>query len=238
MEIPVREPQELPERVSIGTDGVGARPALLDQALGKEALQQWSEAGCADHDRFSQRRSSRRMASPINSGEASRYHCVSAMYMPQVGRQHRQEALRVLLAAIPVHQCAGRERMSKVMQTRSVAVVLAPQPDLARQRVESTSDLRTVKPVSPTGDEQVRRHRTTGPMTLAPGDVIGEDLARGAVQRNQTGPAELGLTHRQYGGVEVDIPELEIACFGHTETGHGQLAEQAGRFDLTSTFRL
>ena len=112
-------------------------------------------------------------------------------------------------------------------QLRVIVTVRAPQPDLARQRVESTSDLRTVKPVSPTGDEQVRRHRTTGPMTLAPGDVIGEDLARGAVQRNQTGPAELGLAHRQYGGVEVDIPKLEFACFGHTETGHGQQAEQS-----------
>ena len=75
----LRERQELTERVPIGTDGVGARLALLHQALSEEALQQGSEARCATHDRPSQRRSSRRMASPINSGEASRYQCVSAM---------------------------------------------------------------------------------------------------------------------------------------------------------------
>ena len=68
--------------------------------------------------------------------------------------------------------------MSEVMQTWSVAVVLATQADLARQRVEGAVGLRCVKPVPPTGDEQVRRHQTTGPMTLAPGNVVGEDLAR------------------------------------------------------------
>ena len=35
--------------------------------------------------------------------------------------------------------------MSEVMQTRSVAVVLATQADLARQRVEGTVNLSTVK---------------------------------------------------------------------------------------------
>ena len=59
----------------------------------------------------------------------------------------------ILLAPIPVHQCAGGEPMSEVMQTWSVAVVLATQADLARQRVEGTVDLRTVKPVPPTNPQ-------------------------------------------------------------------------------------
>ena len=75
----MREDQELSEGVAIGADGVRTCLALLHQALGKEAFQQGREAGCAGHDRSSQRLSRRRMASPINSGEPSRYHCVSAM---------------------------------------------------------------------------------------------------------------------------------------------------------------
>ena len=62
--------------------------------------------------------------------------------------------------------------MSEVMQTRSVAVVLATQTDLARQRVEGAVDLRCVKAVPPTGDEQVGRHLSTGPVTLASGNVL------------------------------------------------------------------
>lgn len=41
------EGQELTEGVSIGTDGVRAGPALLHKSLGKEMLQQRSQAdGC------------------------------------------------------------------------------------------------------------------------------------------------------------------------------------------------
>ena len=47
------------------------------------------------------------------------------------------------------------------------------------------------------------------------------------MQRNQAGAAELGLAHGQQRGVEVDIPELEIARLPQTETGHAQQAEQA-----------
>ena len=139
---------------------------------------------------------------------------IGDVHVPQVGRQHRQQALRILLAAIPVHQGTGGEPVSEVMQTRSVAVVLATQADLARQRVEDTADLSAVKPVPPTGGEQVRRHRPAGPMTLATGHVLGEDLAGGAMQRNKTGPGELGVAYGQQSRVEVDIAQLEIACFG------------------------
>src|SRR5208282_3556620 len=74
------ELQQLPECIAIGTDCVGACLPLLHQALGEEALQQWRQAGMLGHVRSSQRRSSRRIASFISSGEPLRYHWVSATW--------------------------------------------------------------------------------------------------------------------------------------------------------------
>ena len=45
----LNELQKLAKGIAIGTDGVWARLALLHQALGKEALQQWSKAGGVGH---------------------------------------------------------------------------------------------------------------------------------------------------------------------------------------------
>ena len=73
---------------------------------------------------------------------------IGNVHMTEVGGQHRQVALRLFLAPIPSHQGSGSEPVSEVMQTRSVAVVLAAQADLARQRVEGTADLGTVEAVS------------------------------------------------------------------------------------------
>ena len=72
------EGQELTERVPLGTDSMWTGLALLHQAVGKDMLQQGSQVGGRGHDRPSQYRSSRRMASRISSGEPSKYHCVSA----------------------------------------------------------------------------------------------------------------------------------------------------------------
>lgn len=74
----LNEFQELAKGVAIRTDGVGARLALLHQALGKEALHQRSKAIEVAHGWSSQRCSSRRIASRINSGAPLRYHCVSS----------------------------------------------------------------------------------------------------------------------------------------------------------------
>ena len=74
------EEQELAEGIPIGFDGVRARLALTHQALNEESLQQGRQAGRLGHDWSSQRLSRRRMASRINAGEASRYHCVSATF--------------------------------------------------------------------------------------------------------------------------------------------------------------
>src|SRR5215472_8718646 len=72
------ELQELAKGVTIRTDGVGARLALLHQALGKETLQQGREAQGGIHGLPSfQRCSSRCIASRINSGQALRYQNVS-----------------------------------------------------------------------------------------------------------------------------------------------------------------
>jgi hypothetical protein len=74
----LRELQKQAEGVAIGTDRVGADPALLHQTLDEETLEKRSKAGGGGHGRCSQRRSSRDIASRINSGEALKYHCVSA----------------------------------------------------------------------------------------------------------------------------------------------------------------
>src|SRR6516225_12411231 len=74
------ELQQLTESVAIGTDGVGTGLALLHQPASKEALQDGCQTDRGVHGRPSQRRSSRRIASRISSGQASKYHCVSATW--------------------------------------------------------------------------------------------------------------------------------------------------------------
>ena len=79
----LRKLQEQPESVAVGTDRMWADLTLLHQALGEEVFQKRSKTGCSGcsiHGRFSQRRSSRFIASPISSGHALRYQNVSAMW--------------------------------------------------------------------------------------------------------------------------------------------------------------
>ncbi len=75
-----RELEELTECIAVGVDCVGTDLALLDQALHKEALQKGSEAEDGGHGCPSQRRSSRDIASCINSGSALKYQKVSLQW--------------------------------------------------------------------------------------------------------------------------------------------------------------
>ena len=74
------ELEELTEGVAIGTDCVRTGPSLLDQTLCEETLQKRSEAEDGGHGRSSQRRSSRDIASCINSGMALKYQKVSLQW--------------------------------------------------------------------------------------------------------------------------------------------------------------
>jgi hypothetical protein len=65
------------KRVSIGANRVRTGLALLHQALCEEPLEQCGETDRRAHDRTVQRRSNRAIASRINAGALSRYHCVS-----------------------------------------------------------------------------------------------------------------------------------------------------------------
>src|SRR5206468_6942159 len=67
------EHEQQPERVPVGGDRVGANIALAHEALGEEALDQRGDIAGGLHGVTSHRRSRRRAASSINSGQAERY---------------------------------------------------------------------------------------------------------------------------------------------------------------------
>ncbi len=69
----VRKSQQQAERVAIGRDGVRTRLALVEQAIREEPFQQRGERRAAAHGWASHRRSRRRIASRISSGQALRY---------------------------------------------------------------------------------------------------------------------------------------------------------------------
>ena len=73
----LRKLQQQTEGVAIGTDRMRTDLALLHQTLREETFQKRGEAGTGGHGRSSQRRSSRSIASRINSGHALRYQNVS-----------------------------------------------------------------------------------------------------------------------------------------------------------------
>src|SRR5512138_3609724 len=74
----LRKLQEHSECVAIGTDRMGTDPSLLYESLCEETFQKRSELRIDHQGRFSQRRSSRIIASRISSGHALRYQNVSA----------------------------------------------------------------------------------------------------------------------------------------------------------------
>jgi hypothetical protein len=74
------ELEELAEGVAVGADCVRTDRALLDQTLHEETLQERSETEERGHGRSSQRRSSRDIASRINSGSALKYQKVSLQW--------------------------------------------------------------------------------------------------------------------------------------------------------------
>src|SRR6266516_7135436 len=74
----LRKLQEHPECVAIGTDRMGTDLSLLHESLREETFQKRSKLRIDCHGRFSQRRSSRIIASRISSGHALRYQKVSA----------------------------------------------------------------------------------------------------------------------------------------------------------------
>jgi integron integrase len=68
----LREAQQLPKAVSVRGNRMGTALTLLHQPLGEKALQQRGQAG-RGHDRSSQRRSMRAIASAMSCGCALRY---------------------------------------------------------------------------------------------------------------------------------------------------------------------
>src|SRR6202163_1330978 len=69
--------EQQPERVPVGCDRVGADVALTHEPLGEVTLDQRGDVVAGLHGLVSHRRSSRRAASCISSGQAERYQYVS-----------------------------------------------------------------------------------------------------------------------------------------------------------------
>jgi hypothetical protein len=66
-----------------------------------------------------------------------------------------------------MHECAGRESMSEIVQTRAMTVRWAAQADLPRQYIESSMNVAAVQLIAPAGDKQVGRNWSLPPMTVA-----------------------------------------------------------------------
>ena len=137
--------QELAKRVSIGTNSMRARLTLVasSRRVKKCSEQMGSQTNIRGHGCSSPATLlSDASASRINSGQFSKYHCVSANMAHDQDRCDRtsQETLGILVhpRAIPVHQSFGCECMTNSPAARGPSTVtLTPQSNLARQLVES-----------------------------------------------------------------------------------------------------
>src|SRR6266567_4053000 len=87
----------------------------------------------------------------------------------------------------------------------------AAQTDLPGQCIKSSMDVSTVQTIALAGNEQIRGDRPAFPMTFAPHDVIGKNLAGRYVQRHEARLAEFAVADRQQRHLKVHILEFETA---------------------------
>ena len=111
------------------------------------------------------------------------------------------------------------------MQTWPVMVGYAAQTDLPGQRIERSTDICTIQPVSRARDEQMRGNWSPPPVAVASTDVLGEDAAGRAMQRLQSSLAELSAADGQDRCFEIDILNLKVAGFADAQSRDTQESE-------------
>lgn len=92
------------------------------------------------------------------------------MNMPEVRSQNRQAAFDVLTGPVPLDQRLDGKSVSKIVQTRAMAVRSATQPDLAGQIVKRSPDIGTVQSRTTTGHEETLR--PSREKTITPRSIV------------------------------------------------------------------
>ena len=84
-----------------------------------------------------------------------------------------------------------------------------------------------IHPVTPAGNKEIGRYRSTRPVMLTPRDVGCEHLACRGMQRNESRLSELRAADRQYRLRQINVLKLEIARFTQAHARDAQQPEQA-----------
>ena len=106
------------------------------------------------------------------------------MHMPEISRQHWQAPLGVFTRSVPAYQRLNGESMTKIMQPGTMAVIVAAQPDLARQAVKGASYIGAVEPVAGSGNEEMNGGAATQKCVAAP-LIVGQDFSCRGVRQLQ-----------------------------------------------------
>jgi hypothetical protein len=129
--------------------------------------------------------------------------------MAEIGGQDWQTPLGILTVAIPAQQSLDRKSMPKIVQARATTGTHRTQSNLSGEDVESPVDLTFVQPVA----VLVYQERSFGARAkaLVPAFcVVGQDLTRRGMHRNQTGLSKLGPANREDAFGPIHIPGSEV----------------------------
>ena len=115
--------------------------------------------------------------------------------------------------------------MSNVVQTRARAIAWSSQTNLPRQRIERSMNLSAIQTVTHAGNEQIRGHYLSCPMTLSLGDVLFKHGAGRGMQRHEASLAELGAADCQNRRFQIDILKFEVARLADAQARNTEEAE-------------
>src|SRR3990172_4266906 len=109
--------------------------------------------------------------------------------MPEIRRQNGQAAFDVLTGPVPLDQRLDGKSVSKIVQTRAVAVRSPTQPDLAGEIVKRAPDFAAVQPGATAGHEEHVRPSCQETITLR--GIVREHCAGRRMNRYQPRLAKL-----------------------------------------------
>jgi hypothetical protein len=147
--------------------------------------------------------------------------------MPEVSRELVQMTFDIDILLVPAHQRLNGEAVAKIVQAWPMAVVRAPQADLARELHKRGADRASGQSHPVLGDKKTGAFRD-GIDVVAPLDILTECLWRGQMQRQTTRCAKLAVADGKQSVVEIAIGMVQPHKFTDTHASDHQQAEQRG----------
>ncbi len=149
------------------------------------------------------------------------------MHMPEVGCQPGCSLLDVQALPVPPQQGSDGESVPQIMQAGPPRIRPFAQADLPGQLHERLLQRVLHDPGAPLGKEegQIEGMRAE---TIALQRIVRQGLARGLVNGQAAGLAELGVSDRQHAADEIDVVPVESQRLGRAHPGDGQERQERG----------